>query len=281
MILRDIIAGGCRRTGITGSGTSVFERDWDVLVILDACRSDIYADIVGSTETYQSPASMSERWMSRTFCEEYLDEMSNTAYITGNPFSKNLSSDDFALLDEVWKYAWTDRGTVRAETMVDRAIDVARNRDDDRIIVHMMQPHEPFIAEGSELGSSTLANFGGDAEEIGLNIWEEVSIGIQSEQEVREAYRSNLEYALEHVETLLDNVNGEVVLTSDHGNALGKWGLWGHPSDIPLSCLRTVPWDKRVCEDSHSYAPPSKNEYATQSVDETVEDRLEQLGYTR
>lgn len=280
MTFRDVVSSAFRRLDVGHSGTSVYERDWDLLVILDACRYDLYREVVGRGGSYRSPASMSERWLSRTFSDEYAEEMSRTAYVTGNPFSEDLDPGSFALLDEVWRYAWdSERGTVRAESMVDRAIRVARDRDDDRVIVHMMQPHEPFIAEGHEIGSSTLANFGGDAEEIGLNTWEEVSIGVRDEESVTRAYRANLEYAMEHVQTLLRNVEGEVVITADHGNALGEWGIWGHPPDVPLDCLRTVPWDVRHCSDSAEYVPKSREDYQRGSDAGAVTDRLSHLGY--
>lgn len=279
IILRDVIAGVCRRFGATGTGTPIYDREWDVVVILDACRYDLYQEVVGGAQKHRSPASMSERWMQRTFSTKYSTQMANTAYVTGNPFSAELDESSFALLDEVWRYAWDDtQGTVRAESITDRAIDTLRNRDDEYVIIHYMQPHEPFIAEENEMGSVTVQHFGGDADEIGLNIWEEVSLGLRDSAAAKRAYRANLEYVMEHVEILLENVDGTVAITADHGNALGEYGIWGHPSDIPLNVLRDVPWDIRECTDSHTYVPSEEQE-TTEEITERTSDRLAQLGY--
>lgn len=279
LTLRDLFSFSCRVTGRTGKGSPVYERDWDILVLLDACRHDLYTEVVRDCDLHRSPASMSMRFMEKTFSDKYSEEMANTAYITANPFSEQLlNSDDFALLDEVWSYAWDDElNTVLPNTMTDRAIDVIRNRDDNRVIVHYMQPHLPFIADGTPTGEVNIDNFGGDMLEANLNIWEEVSLGLREKEIILEEYRENLAYVMDSVEILLNNADGTVVISSDHGNALGEYGLWGHPQDIPISALRDVPWDIHQCTDSGSYNSTISPE--VDAVKQDVEDRLTHLGY--
>lgn len=35
--------------------------------------------------------------------------------------------------------------------------------------------------------------------------------------------------ALDEVETVIENLLGKVVVTSDHGNGMGEWGVYAHP----------------------------------------------------
>lgn len=95
------------------SGDPVWEREWDVLVILDACRYDVFESEYGDAawldqlEAMTSVGSASPEWMDNTFTPGYYDEMESTAYVTGNPYSENhVPAGRLSLLDEVWRYIW-------------------------------------------------------------------------------------------------------------------------------------------------------------------------------
>lgn len=236
-------------------GESIFEREWDVLVVLDACRPDVLAEVaddypfVADDRTAVSLGSNSGQWMARNFGPEYADEMADTAVVTANPHSAAfLDGDDLALLDEVWRYAWqTDAELFRAEYVTDRAIDVWREAEPDRMIVHYMQPHLPFIPE--------FDGFQSELHRSWLNQWRDVRIGAADREEMWAGYRDNLRYVLDSVALLLDSVTAErVVLTADHGEAVGEWGLYGHPP-IPIRALRDVPWVETTATDTGEYTP--------------------------
>ena len=261
----------------------IYGRDWDVLVILDACRPDTleavsegYDFLPSTVDTTFSLGSSSWPWMARNFTAEFASEMVDTAYIVGNPFSEEyLEDDEFGLLDEVWRYAWDEElGTIRSRPLTDRAIRVARSGDFDRLIVHYMQPHFPSVPQ--HLGYAT------DLERWGIHWdspWEDVNAGNVERSELLEAYRANLEYVLDDIELLLRNVDAErVVISADHGNAFGEWGVWGHPQE-PLPVLRRVPWVVARGHDSGEYVPETEYE-RERDVDEDVRDeRLRALGY--
>jgi len=73
--------------------TPVFERDWDLLIVLDACRVDILRDIapeydfLNTIGSVRSGASASRAWTNLTFSKEYYEECRSTAYVTANPHS--------------------------------------------------------------------------------------------------------------------------------------------------------------------------------------------------
>jgi hypothetical protein len=157
--------------------------------------------------------------------------------------------------------------------MTDRAIEVGRDHDPERMVVHYLQPHHPFIPDPELDPGQSIENF---TEEAWDDIWDRLRHGEVSKERVWNAYRENLRYVLADVELLLENVDAEtVVITSDHGNAFGEWGIYGHPMHTPLSCLRTVPWIETTATDTGTRDP----EEHESSVDSDVQDRLRQLGY--
>lgn len=82
------------------AGNPVWERKWDVLLILDACRWDVFsehygdADWLNCVEATTSIGSASPEWMDKTFTTEYEDELASTAYVTGNPYSEDHVSEN-------------------------------------------------------------------------------------------------------------------------------------------------------------------------------------------
>jgi len=94
-----------------------------------------------------------------------------------------------------------------------------------------------------------------------------------------EAYIENLRYVLNHVSTLVSNYDAErVVITSDHGELFGEWGIYNHKAGIPHPLLRKVPWVKTRATDSESYFPDISVEEIDKNSEATM-DQLEALGY--
>jgi hypothetical protein len=270
-------------------GTSVYEADWDVLVVLDACRPDALRavapgyEFLDSVETRRSVGSCSSEWLEKTFqVPDHRDAVARTAMVTGNTWTdRYLDADRFGLLDEVWKYAWDDDlGTVPAEALTERAVQVAREHDPDRLVVHYMQPHHPFVPDPIA-GDSGMARTGEYSSET--SPWVLLRRGEVPEQRVREAYEANLRYALESVEVLLENVDGRVAVTADHGNLFGEWKLYGHPMHTPVPALLAVPWAETTARDDGTHdptlSPPEPLPVSRVYGAEADTDRLEALGY--
>jgi hypothetical protein len=260
-------------------GRRVFDHEWDVLVVLDACRADMYQRVVNrDADIGWSCASSSLEWMNKNFDEAYSADLADTAYVTGNPFTDEEGvrsrRDQFGLLDEVWRYGWDqETGTIPPDPITDRTITVCREHDYNRVIAHYMQPHFPFIGADRTWGHIDLNDFGGPAD----NPWDRCMLGETDIDEVWRAYDRNLEFVWSAVETLTENVDGTVVVTADHGNALGEWGVWGHRNYLVTPSLRRVPWDSYECQDERTYDPP---EYTRDDgLDGDVDDRLRNLGY--
>lgn len=262
-------------------GTNVYERDWEVLVVLDACRVDLMEEVadeypfLGHVDKIKSVGSMSEEWLAKTFSEEYSSEVSETIYVTTNAFSGEvLTPEKFRMVDELWRYCWDDElGTVPPSSVTDRAVSIAREHDPARLIVHYMQPHHPFI--GSDLfGRFGIDQFGEQKEATVVDALRNSDI---SPEEFWIAYRDNLRYVLDETSVLLSNIDADkVVITSDHGDALGEWGIYGHPAGCLHPAVTNVPWVETSASDTGSYEPEIE---PRAEADTTVEERLEELGY--
>lgn len=280
-------------------GTNVFDRDWDLLVLLDGCRVDTLEhvadetdiDYIDSVDSHKSVASTSREWLAKTFTPDKRPEIENTAYVSSNPYTEEILSsrnttgsrspfnpanwdtvdrEDFLFLDEVWRDGWNDElGTVPPRTVTDRAISAGREREPEQLIVHYMQPHQPFIGEQARSDDNAW---------IEGNCWDALRRNDVTVERVMEAYRENLSVVLNDVELLLQNVEAETaVISADHGNAFGEWGIYGHPNGFLHPSVKEVPWVETEGRDTRTYEPTS--ELSANKTQRSTEERLQDLGY--
>lgn len=263
-------------------GESVFNREWDMMIILDACRVDAIEEISGEYEfiddidTLWSLGSTSKEWMERNFTEENIDEMSNTTHITGNPFSEDiLDKEEWAHLEEVWKSSWDQElGTIHPRALTDKAISLSRRYEPENMIVHYMQPHTPFVGF-EESGQHDLDRWG-EKGDIVKSEWGKLRDGDLDFETVWNGYLDNLRYVLDDIEILLNNIDAEnTVITADHGECVGEYGLYGHPEKIAIDALREVPWITTSATDKNRYSPSDLED----TVSVSKEEQLQALGY--
>lgn len=301
-----------RRTYDPWIGTPIWDRgDWDILVIMDACRVDQleamrheYDSLPYETPSVWSNASASIDWINRNFVQ-HPDELEDTAYLTANPFaehndpdtrSADLTTQPFAHLELLYQKHWQDIGngieTVPPEPMTDHAIHAWRNRDDlgfDRMVVHYMQPHEPFRSrpEWGNGDHKLLKNLVSEDASAGSSVYPLLREGEIGLDEFWRAYQDNLTWVMDDVtERLLENVDGTVVLSSDHGNGLGEFGgSWHHPPAAMNPHIRKVPWVQVECEDSRSETPEMEQTAGVETGEtgpqngSDIDEQLEALGY--
>lgn len=274
---------GCSLFG-DRQGENIFEDDWDILLVLDACRVDLLQEVkneytfLESIDTRRSVGSTSSEWMDNTFTEEYRDIVANTVYVTGNPFSdEHADPADFAEVDEVWRDGWDeDAETIPPRPLTDRAIAHWRSIGaTDKMIVHYMQPHYPFLGSSIDGSGLSLESWGKKFDS--KNVWELLRDGDIELDDIWGAYRENLRTVLNDVQLLLEVIDADTVaITSDHGNGVGELGVYGHPEGICLSALRDVPWITTSAKKVRDYEPETIRNPGSEN---DVSDRLEALGY--
>jgi len=78
---------------------------------------------------------------------------------------------------------------------------------------------------------------------------------------------------------LLRNLDAEtVIISADHGNAVGEWGVYGHPVGFPHPAVKRVPWVETEANDSHGHTPKIQST-ASSEVETKAKERLRDLGY--
>lgn len=261
-------------------GIDVFsDEDWDNLIILDACRYDVFreqASLAGQLEKRRSRGGMSPEFVRANFANKQLHDV---VYVSANEWFAQLRDEIDA---EVHRFVNLQIDhldladiSVRPETVTEQALRIAEEYPDKRLIVHYMQPHQPYIGPTGEKHFElspglieTLRKSDGVTDEL---LWQ--------------AYRENLDIVLDHAEELVSELTGKTVITADHGELLGERVFpipvktYGHFDGLYVDELLDVPWF--VCEYSERKTiraePPVADE---DDVDaEAVEERLRQLGY--
>jgi len=267
----------------------LLEEQWDTLIILDACRADLFESIsetatIGECDTVQSVASSTPEWLQRTFGSSHGD----IVYVTGNQMVTRHRPDSFHSLIETWKEGYdSEESVVRPETVTKAALDARERFPDKRLIVHYMQPHYPFIGHPElnyadyEFEDVGLESANDSKESIG-SVWEALDRGIVDRESVWEGYKENLRVVIPEVQKLVSNINDELIVTSDHGNSLGKrsWPVplrtYGHPNNLRLSSLIDVPI-VRVDGEPREVQDDGTNPVERESAE--LRDQLADLGY--
>ncbi len=138
------------------------ETDWDILIILDACRYDYFKEIhknylKGKLSQRRSKGSNTGEWLKNTFTKKY-----DLTYISANPYVNNYglklpecnpkfdydwkATDHFSDIINVWNNSWDEElGTVHPREV---NITYFRNKP-KKAILHYLQPHLPYLKKDS------------------------------------------------------------------------------------------------------------------------------------
>lgn len=301
----ELAYGGVRRVeNVRPIGETIWDRkqDWDVLVVLDTCRFDMMQKFLTSDadewateailDSMWSVGSCSYEWIDRTFTPDVPTE--ETALLSGNPFTAKtrphttnipLDEGDFALLWEAWRSEWGANGipTIPPRPLTKSTVATWRQRNElgvKRVVTHLMQPHFPFLQcpdFGPQQNMAGLPDREGTGEDD--SIFERGRQGEYTRQELWELFYGNLLEIAEDIRLLTQNIDGDVVFTADHGNGLGEWGVWGHPSGALTPEVRRVPWVSVEASDERTLdGKLSRNSDEDMST-EDIDERLAALGY--
>ncbi|WP_159900215.1 hypothetical protein [Salinirussus salinus] len=264
-------------------GTNVFDREWDLLIIIDGCDVGWVREIVPEQQLFNkdnvgsiiSVGSGSDDWHEQTFARTPSEVLRRTAFITANPFMEAHKPPSLGFVEDVREWGWeSDLGTVPAHKVTNAAIKVGRTTDFDRYVVHYMQPHAPFITRTNQNNREAveLSYPAKDCREP----WYQVMRGELESSKLHELYLDNLRYVLEEVNKLCQNFDAkEAIISADHGNGVGYNGLYGHPARVEIKSLREVPWASVQAADRQTIMPTIDR--TSTNISRT--EQLEALGY--
>lgn len=293
---RELLAGGNRRTLDKWIGRTWWSQDnWEVLVILDGARVDVTQSViteynVGST---WSPASTSIDWIQRHFDDTNQKYWGSAGYVTANPFaahntenaeSADLDKKDLGFFNPVYSRAWREVNginTTPPEDVTDAAISAWREQDIDRLIIHYMQPHQPFRSRPDWASVFTdISDLDTEMNQGRSDIWLRLRDGEIERNELWNAYKDNLVWVWEDVtERLLTNLDASVIITADHGNGMGEWGMWGHQKRQLAPTIRKVPVVGPIKAEDCKTVNPTSVESSVKEIDTDVSTQLDALGY--
>jgi hypothetical protein len=272
------------------------DKDWDVLLILDACRYDEFesaSDIQGQLSTVVSAGCNTSQFLAANFDGRRLDD---TVLVTARPHFEDIDSQFYRkkFLYEKTEVPFPelapDMEIVPPSVVADNVVKTAQQYPNKRIVAHFLKPHAPFTGEeGREIFDPELLYS------------DRLKAGEISPEEAKSAYRENIEQTMPHIRRVLEEVQGKKVLTSDHGEMFGTSGVYGHaaryPSWDPESIrksdhrsgdrfdrvyakeLAEVPWLVVEGEDRREVISGDVTETDEDKDSELAKEQLRHLGY--
>lgn len=255
----------------------IWQRDYDVLIILDACRYDVFSEVIheyfdGKLVAVKSPASVTLDWLKKVWSGRF---WSDIVYVSASPmvnkrgFFRDFDArKHFLYIEEVWDWGWDEKlSTVPPErvnlgvrlVLAKLKLKKLSYKRDYKIVAHYVQPHAPYIVLRNLASLVSESSASKDIVDIALRRFgyvtgkfsmDRILLGLLKEylkdkhkvdKVLRKAYVENLRWVLEQVAKLYSELGGRIVITTDHGELLGEHGLYFH-MDIPFPELRIVPW---------------------------------------
>lgn len=284
---------GMQRRMSSISQTDVMAQDWDNLILLDGCRVDIYKETIQSRDDFGtdnlnsifSVGSASPEFLSRTFDGETFHD---TVYISANPFTEEVADGTFhtshALIrDERY---WSEQAkTVPPKKITTAVKELASQYPNKRLIIHYMQPHHPFLGSSGADVPFNRGVYGSEHDmQFSMDPWDAAYRSLRPNHELlRQAYRENLELALDAVQELVAYLCGKIAISADHANLIGDRGRpipvrgYGHPPEIHSKPLLEVPWHTLPFSERKNIQADAPIE--TERFDDDLDGRLAALGY--
>ncbi|WP_323173753.1 hypothetical protein [Natrialba sp. PRR66] len=257
---------------------SIFDGEWDNLIVLDACRYDAFAahsSLPGTLERRRSLGSTTAEFIRENFEGRTLHD---TVYVSANVWYlklfEELDSELHKFVNLQEKHHDEALGTVPPEAVTEEAHNAAEEYPNKRLIVHYLQPHQPYIGP-----------IGRKLFEVSPGLRETLHQSNVTDDTLRRAYQENLDLVLDSVANLLSSLDGRTVVTADHGEMLGERGrpipvrTYGHFGSLYHDELVTVPWLVIENDQRKEIVAESPSDAEFDADFDQVEQRLEELGY--
>lgn len=248
----------------------IHSTDWDYLLLLDDFRYDffeeLWADFIdynGELKRVWSAGSHTLHWLGATWPDQY-----DIMYVSGHAIANSdgikgmllarqraaeagvdpdyIPAEHFAEIIDVWDDGYVPSiETVPPDSVNDELISL---ETDKQVLAHYVQPHFPWVRSFKFVDDESELDLGERRDELKAEPtpgnspkWSRGNIqehfGLEG---VKFAYRDNCKVALDGVNQVLPDIEGTVIVTSDHGEILDRKAT--HPPGRNDPELRTVPW---------------------------------------
>jgi hypothetical protein len=265
---------------ILDKGVDVMDSDWDNLIILDACRYDDFEnqfvefELEGQLTKVISNGSASEQFLRKNFDRE---KFPDTVIVSSNGFLSRINAEFYAVYrqyeNKEYKKPYfpeldgADLQTTHPEKTVELAKKAHFENPNKRIIIHFYPPHVPHYTPIAK-----------EMRKKGMDVREALKNGDLSIEKGRQSYRENLDCVLRYTEELVQYLPGKTVITADHGNLFGEYGLLMHPGKTYVPELVQVPWLEIESENRKQIKTGDKTE-STGEMTVDIKESLRDLGY--
>lgn len=254
-----------------GKGIDIVNKDWDNLIILDACRADYFdkhSSIGGEQSMVTSRGNWSLEFIRKNFQQE---EYHDIVVVTTNPYyqeCKYINDDTFHKLISI------PTSRVESDDLTENVITILDDYPKKRVIVHYMKPHAPHVGATANRFKRAFKN---DDFPGMFGLYERRII---SKETLERSYLETMKFIEDEVQTLINNLKGKTVITSDHGENLGEvqHGMMQLEHGNPTPECRLVPWLECKYENRKKIIkqPPDDPTNIAQSE---LAEQLSKLGY--
>jgi hypothetical protein len=248
----------------------ILDKEWDILVLLDACRYDYFErcnPYKGKLTPFDQGCVGTKQYYQMNFKNRDCSDVVVINHIL--LFQDWLGDTKFHDVVNVYDTHWDQGfGTVLPEPNTEAALEQIEKYPDKRFLIHYAQPHMPYLDRGTKIVKQKTKKqvvyknkFQGKVA-LALNkmknlfppmpFWcvEKVfgnSAGVgeiyfkEGFEGLRKSYEYNLIRTLKSVEPITRLTDKKVVITSDHGKILGEYFLFSH-GWWKSKYVTTVPW---------------------------------------
>ena len=240
-------------------GVNILELEWDHLIVLDACRCDIFAKVYTyffpkevQFKCIYSTASSTMEFIRNNILKSpaTVKKLKDVVFVNANPVIDNVLGSSvhkiFHKYIPVWRRYWNENlGTVEPKYTYLVALRTIIKHPNKRMMIWFLQPHYPYIdkrfqhinALGRGFMNKAIQNSHDNKLMTLFKIFTTLMrrrylcAGIpekvcrymdQARLEIIKAYMYNMIIVLRYIQELTKILPGRIAITSDHGEAFGE-----------------------------------------------------------
>jgi len=254
--------------------------DWDILIIIDACRFDYFEAFyketlgdIGVLSKVNSPAAWTVGWLKMTF-ENH--PMMDTVLIWDHPVADRIRliqkqielgktfdvRGNFKKTYDMWDIGYDKKlGYLPPELTTNKVFEELKENKNQRVIAKYRQIHDPYLYYKGETklpikkprySSLRKVLYEIISDEVMWTVRDKLNFMPESwlnaiwlkygKEGIIKGYTEDFKLMLNHAKRIIDGFpNKNIVVTADHGERLGEKGRYSHGGKLE-KVIKEVPW---------------------------------------